>query len=35
MGCDIVLAVEIEAEPETIYAAITTKKGEASFWTSD
>ena len=35
MGCDIVLAAEIDAEPETVYEAITTQKGEASFWTSD
>jgi uncharacterized protein YndB with AHSA1/START domain len=35
MGCDVRLAVEIEAEPATVFEAITTQKGEAAFWTSD
>jgi uncharacterized protein YndB with AHSA1/START domain len=35
MGCDVVLALQIEAEPGTVYEAITTQKGEAAFWTSD
>jgi uncharacterized protein YndB with AHSA1/START domain len=34
MGCDIVLALEIQAEPGVVYDAITTQEGEASFWTS-
>jgi uncharacterized protein YndB with AHSA1/START domain len=35
MGCDVRLAVEIEAQPATVFEAITTHKGEAGFWTSD
>jgi uncharacterized protein YndB with AHSA1/START domain len=34
MGCDIVLALEIEADPKVVYDAIATQEGEASFWTS-
>jgi uncharacterized protein YndB with AHSA1/START domain len=35
MSCDVVLAVEIQADPGTVFEAITTQKGEAGFWTSD
>jgi uncharacterized protein YndB with AHSA1/START domain len=35
MGCDILLAVDIDADPTSVYEAITTQKGEAGFWTSD
>ena len=35
MGCDVKLALEIEAGAETVFDAITTQEGEAAFWTSD
>lgn len=33
MAADIMHAVEIQADPATVYRAITTKEGESSFWT--
>ncbi|HAF10890.1 MAG TPA: hypothetical protein DCK98_12540 [Chloroflexi bacterium] len=35
MLSDMVHEVEIAADPATIYAAITTQRGEAGFWVSD
>lgn len=35
MTTDILHAVQIEADPATVYRAITTQEGEAAFWTRD
>jgi uncharacterized protein YndB with AHSA1/START domain len=35
MSRDILLGVEIDAEAQRVYEAITTKEGLSSFWTSD
>lgn len=35
MPRDILLGVEINAEAQKVYEAITTKEGLSSFWTSD
>jgi uncharacterized protein YndB with AHSA1/START domain len=35
MAADILHAVEIEASPDKVYEAVSTKEGLASFWTSD
>ena len=35
MTADILHGVEIEADPATVYLAITTQEGEAAFWTRD
>lgn len=35
MTRDIVLAIEIEAEPKAIYDTVATRDGLASFWTGD
>jgi uncharacterized protein YndB with AHSA1/START domain len=33
MGCDILVAVDVEADPEKVFEALSTQKGLASFWT--
>jgi uncharacterized protein YndB with AHSA1/START domain len=35
MLCDMVHEVEIAADPATVYRAITTREGQAGFWTPD
>jgi uncharacterized protein YndB with AHSA1/START domain len=35
MGMSILHAMDIAADPSTVYEAITTHKGEAGFWTSN
>ena len=35
MGKDIVLGIEIHAEPKTVYDTISTRSGLAAFWTPD
>ena len=35
MARDIVLAVEIEAEPKAVFDAVATREGIASFWSPD
>jgi uncharacterized protein YndB with AHSA1/START domain len=35
MGRDILHAVEIHAEPSTLFDAIATERGQTAFWTTD
>lgn len=35
MNGPMLFAVEVEADAESVYAAISTEAGEAAFWTSD